>query len=83
MHGVCASKFDEMIGKTIAREVLSGHPLLKRSSITNLGGPRMLKEHVDYHHAPDKASRRTYTFRQKVLSFRLLGKCQIEKGRIR
>tara|TARA_B100001287_G_C22685162_1_gene532905 strand:+ start:203 stop:1237 length:1035 start_codon:yes stop_codon:yes gene_type:complete len=29
MHGVCASKFDEMIGKTIAREVLSGHPLLK------------------------------------------------------
>lgn len=42
----------------------------------------MLKEHVDYHHAPDKASRRTYTFRQKLLSFfRLLGKSQIEKGK--
>lgn len=29
MHGVCASKFDKMIGKTIAREVSSGHPLIE------------------------------------------------------
>lgn len=42
----------------------------------------MLKAHVDYHHSPDKASRRTYTFRQKLLTFfRLLGKNQIKKGK--
>jgi acetyltransferase-like isoleucine patch superfamily enzyme len=42
----------------------------------------MLKEHIDYHHSPDKASRRTFTFRQKFLSFfRLLGKSQIVKGK--
>lgn len=42
----------------------------------------MLKEHVNYHHSPDKASRRTYSLRQKLLSFfRLLGKSQIEKGK--
>jgi len=42
----------------------------------------MIKEHVEYHHSPDKASRRTYTFRQKIMSFfRLLGKTQIKSGR--
>lgn len=42
----------------------------------------MLKEHLDYHHAPDKASRRTYTIGQKVMSFfRLIGKSQVERGR--
>ena len=42
----------------------------------------MLKTHINYHHSLDKASRRTYTFRQKLLTLlRLLGKKQIEKGR--
>ena len=42
----------------------------------------MLKEHIKYHHSPDKASRRTYTFQQKLVSFfRLLGKKQIKTGR--
>ena len=42
----------------------------------------MLKEHIEYHHSPDKASRRTYTFRQKFQSFfRLLGKKQIKTGK--
>ncbi len=40
-----------------------------------------MKEHVDYHHLPDRASRRTYTLWQKWTSFiRLLGKTQIESG---
>ena len=42
----------------------------------------MLKTHVKYHHSLDKASRRTYTFSQKLLTFfRLLGKKQIERGK--
>ncbi|MDG2315299.1 MAG: DapH/DapD/GlmU-related protein [Gammaproteobacteria bacterium] len=42
----------------------------------------MLKEHINYHHAPDKASRRTFTLRQKILSFfRLLGQKNIEIGK--
>ena len=42
----------------------------------------MLKEHIKYHHSPDKASRRTFTLTQKLLSFlRLLGKKQVKTGK--